>query len=177
MSHNLEIGPGPERLGPEWIGLDTIPGPAVDWVATWGEDPLPFPDDTFELVYASHVLEHIPWHETVAALLEVRRILKPGGTIEIWVPDFRKIVSAYMGQACGDEWRAHNPGGDFMLWVNGRIFTRGPGLENYHRAAFDELHLIDCLAKAGFWRTWRLTEPRGYDHGAINLGVRGEVQP
>ena len=38
---------------------------------------VPFPDASFDLVYASHVLEHIK--EDDEALREIRRILRPGG--------------------------------------------------------------------------------------------------
>jgi SAM-dependent methyltransferase len=45
---------------------------------------LPFPDDTFDKVVLSEVLEHLP--DDRAALREVRRVLKPGGVVAITVP-------------------------------------------------------------------------------------------
>jgi SAM-dependent methyltransferase len=53
-----------------------------------------FPDDTFECVYASHVLEHL--HPDVAehCLSEVRRVLAPGGVVRLAVPDLDGIVAA-----------------------------------------------------------------------------------
>ncbi|HXH56824.1 class I SAM-dependent methyltransferase [Iamia sp.] len=45
---------------------------------------LPFPDDTFDRIICSEVLEHIPDDE--AALAELRRVLKSGGTIAATVP-------------------------------------------------------------------------------------------
>lgn len=38
---------------------------------------LPFPDGTFDLVFSSHVLEHVP--NTDLAIREIHRVLKPGG--------------------------------------------------------------------------------------------------
>jgi predicted SAM-dependent methyltransferase len=168
----LEIGPGGASLGSEFVTVGV--NGTSDHHAVWGEESLPFEDSTFDLVYASHVLEHVPWHDTIAALQEVRRVLKEGGTIEIWVPDFEKIALAYFKRECVDEWAAHNPEGDFMLSVNGRIFTRGPGLDNYHRAVFDHRHLRRCLEQAGFRNIRKLHQPRGYDHGYINLGMGGQ---
>ena len=46
---------------------------------------LRFPDGTFDKVYASEVLEHIPdYHKAIS---EMRRILKPGGCLVITVPN------------------------------------------------------------------------------------------
>ncbi|NDJ74919.1 MAG: class I SAM-dependent methyltransferase, partial [Chloroflexi bacterium] len=45
---------------------------------------LPFPDDYFDAVILSEILEHI--EDDVAGLREVRRVLKPGGVVAITVP-------------------------------------------------------------------------------------------
>jgi predicted SAM-dependent methyltransferase len=169
----LEIGPGPNKLGPDWITLDCVPGPHIVFVANWGEDRLPFNDETFDLVYGSHVLEHVPWFRTIDALREVHRILKPCAPLEIWVPNFAVIVSAYLDGEPADNWRKHNDDGDVMTWVNGRLFTYGPD-PNWHRACFDERHLRRCFEAAGFREVHRLTgRERGHAHGPISLGMRG----
>jgi ubiquinone/menaquinone biosynthesis C-methylase UbiE len=46
---------------------------------------LPFPSNTFERVYCSEVLEHLP--DPAAALDEIRRILKSGGVAVLSVPN------------------------------------------------------------------------------------------
>lgn len=154
--------------------MDMLPAPYVDVLHDARNLPLPFVRGQFTLVYMSHVLEHIPWTQTVSFLQEIHRILEPGGVVEIWVPDFEKIVQSYLSKTPGDPWRKFNPAGDYMTWVNGRIFTYGPEDENWHRAVFDYQYLVQCLEAAGFHTTKRLTKPRGYDHGPINLGVSGE---
>jgi SAM-dependent methyltransferase len=45
---------------------------------------LPFPDATYDFVYASHVLEHI--RDDERAISELRRILRPGGIAILPVP-------------------------------------------------------------------------------------------
>jgi ubiquinone/menaquinone biosynthesis C-methylase UbiE len=47
-------------------------------------EPLPFPDESFDFILANHILEHVPnwWH----AFEECARLLKPGGTLEVWGP-------------------------------------------------------------------------------------------
>jgi len=168
---SLEIGSvRTGAVGPAFETLDCAPG--ADHLARWGRDPLPFPGGAFDEVYASHTLEHVPWFETGRALAEVWRVLRPGGRFEVWVPDFRVVVEAYLAGRCGDGWRRYNPAGDPMLWVNGRIFTYGPGEENWHRTVFDAGHLTRCLRVAGFDPV-RVTRrrTRGVSHGPIDLGA------
>ena len=45
---------------------------------------LPYPDETFDKIIASEVLEHVP--DDIAAYDEFMRILKPGGSIAVTVP-------------------------------------------------------------------------------------------
>ena len=169
----LEIGPGQHPVDKNWDMLDIIPRPGLTYEHDVRIRPWPILDNTYDLVYMSHILEHVPWFDTLSTLKEVHRILKTEGTTEIWVPDFEKIVESYLKQRPGDDWMKFNPKKDFMTWINGRLFTYGPGEENWHRAAFDATFLRQQLKDAGFRNTVRLKQPRGYDHGAINLGVAG----
>ncbi len=166
MARKLEIGPGDNPVGTErweFIGFE----------AQWGYKSLPYPDATFDEVYASHVLEHVPWTHTNDALAEAHRILKPKGLLELWVPNFAYIVQCYLDQAPGDKWRRYNPEGDFMRWVNGRIFTYGPDESNWHHACFDPEYLRACVEKAGFNCVEIIgRRKRGAPHGEIDLGVK-----
>ncbi len=172
-ARHLEIGPGAHPL-PDYESLDWGAGSQADHHARWGAERLPFDDDTFDDVFASHVLEHVPWNRTQAALTEVLRILKPGGRFEVWVPDFEYIVDCYRKHVCGDAWRRENSEGNPMKWVNGRVFTYGPGPENWHHACFDAAYLRQCLAQAGFTELERMAKRRqGVSHGPIDLGVTG----
>ena len=48
---------------------------------------MPFPNDTFDLVYNSGVIEHFRDPENVAAIKEMARIVKPSGKVVIIVPN------------------------------------------------------------------------------------------
>jgi ubiquinone/menaquinone biosynthesis C-methylase UbiE len=48
-------------------------------------EDLPFPDDYFDFVICSEVLEHLP--NPQAGLGEIRRVLRPGGALAVSVPD------------------------------------------------------------------------------------------
>ncbi len=60
--------------------------------------PLPWADGTFQVVYSSHVLEHLHHADLVPLLRECRRVLEPGGVARMLVPDLRAIILEYMGQ-------------------------------------------------------------------------------
>lgn len=47
---------------------------------------LPFPDDTFDVVHAHQVLQHLG--DPVAALREARRVCRPGGTVAVRDADY-----------------------------------------------------------------------------------------
>lgn len=47
-------------------------------------EKLPFPDESFDVVYSSHVLEHV--NSEIEALKEMKRVLKPNGILIIGMP-------------------------------------------------------------------------------------------
>jgi SAM-dependent methyltransferase len=57
---------------------------------------VPFPEKTFDGVYHSHVLEHVDRELAGAFLTECHRVLKPGGTLRIVVPDLETLVRNYL---------------------------------------------------------------------------------
>lgn len=169
----LEIGCNNQRLlGDDWKTLDILPGENVDIVADI-EQPLPIKDNSYDLIYMSHILEHVTWYNTVTVLKELLRILKPGGTIEIFVPDIDKIISAYQKGIIPDEWYKYNEEKNPFLWFVGRLFTYGTHDTDFHRAVFNKKHLKECLEKAGFVDVMVTKIPRGISHGYINLGMKG----
>ena len=50
---------------------------------------LPIPNETFDVVHASHSLEHFKWTEVHTVIDEWTRVLKVGGEIRIAVPNLR----------------------------------------------------------------------------------------
>lgn len=55
-------------------------------------EDMPFEDGTFDIVVASHILEHVP--NMGLALSEIRRVVKMGGWIYIFLPKYTDIVCA-----------------------------------------------------------------------------------
>jgi SAM-dependent methyltransferase len=48
-----------------------------------------FPDATFDVAFASNLLEHLPWPELEQTVSEIRRVLRPGGRFIAVQPNFR----------------------------------------------------------------------------------------
>lgn len=58
--------------------------------------PLPFPDNTFDAVYSSHVLEHLDPEDADCLLQELFRTCKPGGICRMVVPDYEQVCREYL---------------------------------------------------------------------------------
>lgn len=74
---------------------------------------LPFASDSIDAVYHSHSLEHLDRDVAKTFLLEVKRVLKPGGVHRIVVPDMEKACRAYishipLGEGDAGEAREHD---------------------------------------------------------------------
>jgi ubiquinone/menaquinone biosynthesis C-methylase UbiE len=59
-------------------------------------DGLPYGDETFNLAYCSHYIEHIPKKEVLNFLKECHRVLKPNGLIRLVLPNFENIAREYI---------------------------------------------------------------------------------
>jgi SAM-dependent methyltransferase len=57
---------------------------------------IPAPDDSADVVYHSHVFEHIDRELAPGFLCECLRVLRPGGVIRIVVPDLEKSAEDYL---------------------------------------------------------------------------------
>lgn len=56
---------------------------------------LPVRDSSVDVLYSSHMLEHLDRIEVTGFLREAARILRPGGILRVAVPDIRKQVEQY----------------------------------------------------------------------------------
>jgi SAM-dependent methyltransferase len=85
--------------------LDVSPAPSVDVVGD--ARGMPLADSSMDVVLCTQVLEHIP--DPIAVIGEIRRVLKPGGTLLLSVPS----IFPQHGSP-GDYWR-YMPQG--LQWV------------------------------------------------------------
>lgn len=177
-ARRLEIGPRDLPLE-GFEHLDIYSGPHIEHVADASE-PLPFDDDTFVEIFASHIIEHIPWYKTEETLREWFRITAPGGFVEIWTNDLEELCRRYIKKINftpkTNEFREKNPENILQLWVNIKLFWHDHlgHQEEWHRAVFDFGLLKHYLTKVGFDVVVRLErhEIRGPDHGCLEFGAR-----
>lgn len=125
-----------------FVNLDALPdAPGVDVVANIN-DGLPFPDASFDLLYAAHVLEHFPHAEVPSILAEWRRVLKPGGELLVAVPDLDVIARLLVTQR-GWFTPPHTP------WV-GLIYGGQKDEFDFHKSGYTAVYLAYLLQEAGF---------------------------
>lgn len=90
----INLGCGPSS-GKEFINIDVLPYPNIHYIQNI-ENLSMFKDNSVDMVYASHVVEHIPKEKLKKILLEWHRILKPGGVFRFAVPDFDSLIDIYL---------------------------------------------------------------------------------
>lgn len=89
----LNIGCG-ARFCQGWVNLDVAPShPSVQRCDI--SKGLPFSDSRFNLVYHSHLLEHLDKDAGKFLISECWRVLMPGGIVRVAVPDLETITSLY----------------------------------------------------------------------------------
>jgi predicted SAM-dependent methyltransferase len=124
-----------------WVSFDIRPGPEVDHVGDC-HDLSRFGDGTVEAIYASHVLEHLSYRfELAPALTEWRRVLKPGGTAMISVPDFETLCGLFIYPKLNASER------HFIMMM---IFGGQTNPADFHKVGLNFEYLKSLLEEAGF---------------------------
>jgi ubiquinone/menaquinone biosynthesis C-methylase UbiE len=111
-----------QRAGAEAVGVDVAEAALarararhrdLDFRLTPIDGPLPLPDNSFDLVWASEVIEHVA--DTARWLSEVRRVLVPRGRFLLTTPAHGRLRVALGGME-----RFSEPLGDHL-----HLYTRG----------------------------------------------------
>ncbi len=90
----LNIGCG-SRFLENWVNLDKYPtNPRVQKCDV--QHGIPFPDNTFDVVYHSHLLEHLSKEDALSFTNECFRVLRSGGVLRVVVPDLERISHLYL---------------------------------------------------------------------------------
>jgi predicted SAM-dependent methyltransferase len=164
----LDIGCG-QNYHEGFIHLDYLWHPGVDvcWDIAKG---IPFDDHFFQGIFSQHCLEHFSLVEGLAHLREMRRVLNPGGTLRIIVPDGELYLRTYMEQikGLGEPIFPYQENDTLLglrspiLSVN-RLFYVDRASPFGHRTIYDFDLLKKLLQKAGFSHVTQCQFAQGRD--------------
>ena len=143
--------------GNGWVNVDSRAEVGPDVVARADRLPM-FEDGSVHTIEACHLLEHLPMHEAHAAFREWFRVLTPGGTLHLELPNFEACV-----QMLGTH--ADALGYDMgMIGIYGwPRSVESDGVAQTHKWGWTPTSLSSALREAGFegvarepvTQTWR----------------------
>lgn len=138
---------------------------------------LPLKSGSVDVLYSSHMVEHLDREEASAFLKEARRVLLPNGIIRLVVPDLAKLVEAYerSGDANAFIERMHvcTPHPRTLLERMRRFLV---GQRN-HLWMYDAASLVQLLTSSGFVGAVALLPGQTAieNPGALDLSERCEI--
>jgi SAM-dependent methyltransferase len=109
-------------------------------------DPLPFEPDSLDAVSCCQALEHFT-HSHLPAVLEMKRVLRPGGMIELDVPNaasFRNRSRMLRGKHITFDYREH------YLYAKPVLYKGREYYPERHNREFTRAELALLLGEAGF---------------------------
>jgi predicted SAM-dependent methyltransferase len=138
---------------------------------------IPIKSNTVDVVYSSHMLEHLEKTAAISFLNEAKRVLKPGGIIRLCIPDLNLLAKNYVsGIYNADQFLQHayicNPKLD-TLFDKVVFLLIGP---RHHQWMYDASSLSEILKTIGFVEVVSLGPGKttASNIGALNLSDREE---
>lgn len=166
-----------------WVNIDKFyypgsPNPLTDQreIEKWNNNEfqqwvygdavsLDFPSDTFDEVMLIHVLEHLDMEKGTQAIAEAHRVLKPGGRLDIELPDLLvacRLMSNVHVTALGDNQPWHR----VMGLLYGTTGSDGEG--QYHLCGYTKEYLRFKLEERDFKNIEEIAV--GFGHGNSEEG-------
>ena len=121
----------------DFINIDTIPAPHIHFVRNIDNLSI-FADNSVDLIYASHCLEHFSYRYVPSVLREWFRVLKDSGVLRLSVPDFDLLILMY---------NKSNRDADI---ISAPLMGGQDDKYNFHYSIFTERSLSGLLTDAGF---------------------------
>lgn len=132
---------GGKASHPDWEIFNILAAENVDHTGD-AADLSRFPNNTFDALYASHVLEHFSIGAVQQVLEEWHRVLRPGGTLYLSVPNLETLAKMFLAKD--------------KVSFQGRFFVVrmmfGGQMDEYdfHKAGFDAEIATNLLWLAGY---------------------------
>lgn len=122
----------------KWVNIDSQEKWHPDIVMDGAH--LLYPDESADYVVLHHVLEHFGCGEAAGLIKEAYRVLKPGGSLRVYVPDLRALAEAYLMGKISTQIYVTNLYGAYM-----------GAEEDRHKWAFDGNSLVEFLQAQAPW--------------------------
>lgn len=152
MSLKLHLGCGTKHIE-NYVNIDIRYLPGVDEINNI-KFLRNYQENTVDVIYACHVLEHFSRWEYEHVLRRWYELLKPDGILRLAVPDFQSICEYY-----------HKT--NDLIKIMGVLYGGQDYDENYHYVAFDFNSLAKSLQNIGFTvvreYNWKQTEHTNVD--------------
>jgi predicted SAM-dependent methyltransferase len=143
---SLDLGGGDRKGKNGWMTVDMTRNCDLYWDLRLG---IPFRKESVSRIYSSHMFEHLTYEEGQILLSECKRVLKPGGSISIAVPNAELYIDGYSGKVELPE--------EFFGWEPAYNRTTRIDAINYvaymageHKYMFDQENLHHILSAMGF---------------------------
>lgn len=145
--NSLEIGLGESKKKKGFITSDLNLKTDFPYDLRLG---LPFPNESIDLVYSEHVLEHFSYGDLISLLKDCYRVLKPNGVFSLVVPNARKYIEGYFHPEIMDVEKdcVYQFGLSYKSKIDyvNYIFY----MDGQHRYMFDEENILTILSEIGF---------------------------
>jgi len=137
----LNIGSGQRKFDNKhgWRNVDVNPKWHPDLVADGSHLPM-IEDGSADVIVLHHVLEHFGCGEAAPLIRECHRILCPGGSLLVFVPDMRQLFQAWMQGRLNTQLMMTNVYGAYMDSEADR-----------HKWGYDRTSLKEFLGNSVAW--------------------------
>lgn len=137
----INLGSGQRKFEKPWTNVDCQEKWSPDVVAD-GAHMSMFPDNSAEMIVLHHVYEHFGLGEADAMVRECYRILAPGGSLILTIPNLRALVRGWLTGVIDE----------YLFCVN--IYGAYMGNEaDRHKFGYTTEGLIKAITATAPWRS------------------------
>lgn len=143
----LHLGCG-NQLKAGWINIDIMA--SADLFLDLRE-PLPFADNSCQIIYSEHFLEHLDYPESAVSLVkESYRVLETGGVFSVVVPDIEIVLHAYVNGGDSEYYAAQKHFHPAYCQTQMEHINYNFRQQGEHKFAYDFETMHKLLASCGF---------------------------
>ena len=164
-------------------GVGLLSGPQREYIRFASEtrieyadvrERIPVPDGSVDVLYSSHMLEHIDREDAKAFLREGLRVLRPGGILRLAVPDLMFYAKRYAEDGDLEYFMYHTHMTRPRLRGLGKKLSWLVTGDRHHQWMYDARHLCGVLREVGYRDPQSLAagETGIAEPGGLNLSER-----